>query len=296
MNSKQIECFLCVADCLNISNAAQKLYASQSTVSRQISLLEEELGIRLFVRGNNYLRLTPAGVAMLQTFQEMEHFFRQRFSEALLLNEGKEGTLRMGFYCNMQVESFLGQMIYKFQETYPGIVLDFGCAPNGSLDSFIRSDFFDVVFLHDFDEMNDTEFLCERMCYTDQFLVYGANHPLAQKADVSFVDFKDETFWRIKDRCGISYVRNQEKIFRYYGIEEWKTAELANIDSALLNIRLGKGVMFLDAMTWDINEMYYRILKLPEEISKVGINVAWHKNNLNPAISLFVNQFMTNED
>ena len=292
MNSKQIECFLCVADCLNISNGAQKLYASQSTVSRQISLLEEELSVLLFVRGNNYLRLTPAGAAMYQTFLEMDQLFRQGHKNALRLNEGKEGSLCIGFYCNMQIESFLNQIVMQFRETYPDIILDFGCAPNGSLDSFIRSNFFDVIFLHDFDEINNSEFLYERVCNTHQFLLYGKNHRLAPKSSPHFSDFRDEVFWTVKDRDCQAHMKGKERIFHSYGIEQWNTREAANIDTALLNVRLGNGCIFLDPLTYQVNDKFYKILELPEEISGVGINLAWNKNNLNPAIPLFVNQFV----
>ena len=72
MTTKQIDCFLSVASTLNFSRSAQELYASQSTVSRQISLLEDELGFRLFVRGNNYVRLTPSGITMLQCFSQIK--------------------------------------------------------------------------------------------------------------------------------------------------------------------------------------------------------------------------------
>ena len=292
MNSKQIECFLCVADCLNISNSAKKLYASQSAVSRQISLLEEELGFPLFVRGHNYLRLTPSGAAMFQAFQEMSHMFQNKRQTAALLNEGNEGTLKIGFYCNMQVETFFTSIVQKFHQEYPNIVLDYGCAPNGPLDSFIRSNYFDVIFLHDFDKIDNSEFLYEKVCCSHQKLVYGAKHPLSESPNPKFTDFKDDLFWCVKDRNSIAHTRNQEKIFAYYGIENWHQTEAPNIDTALLNVRLGKGCIVLDPLTHYLNNECYRTLELPEDISAVEIVLAWDKANLNPAIPLFVNQFV----
>lgn len=296
MNSKQIECFLCVADCLNISNSAKKLYASQSAVSRQISLLEEELGFPLFVRGHNYLRLTPSGAAMFQTFREISHIFESKRQAAALLNEGNEGTLKIGFYCNMQVETFFTAMVQQFHQKYPNIVLDYGCAPSGALDSFIRSNYFDVIFMHDFDKIDSSEFLYEKVCRSHQKLVYGAKHPLAERKDPEFSDFKNDLFWCVKDRNGMAHTRNQEKIFAYYGIENWRRTEAPNIDTALLNVRLGKGCIFLDPLTHYISRDCYRIMELPEEISAVEILLAWDKNNLNPAISLFVNQFIKSDE
>ena len=64
MNSLQVTCFLKVAECMSFSQAAAELYVSQPAVSRQIRLLEEELGCLLFDRSRKRLLcLTPAGRA-----------------------------------------------------------------------------------------------------------------------------------------------------------------------------------------------------------------------------------------
>lgn len=63
MTDEQIETFLAVYECRNITAAARQLYTTQSTVSHRISLLEDEVGVPLFVRhrGQRSLAATPAG-------------------------------------------------------------------------------------------------------------------------------------------------------------------------------------------------------------------------------------------
>ena len=52
---------------LNITAAAQKLHTSQPGVSKQIKLLEDELGFQIFVReGRNLARITPAGQQVIE--------------------------------------------------------------------------------------------------------------------------------------------------------------------------------------------------------------------------------------
>ena len=67
MNINQIEAFLEVVSSKNISEAARKLYVSQSTVSQRIKELEEELKITLFIReqGNREVELTALGLDFL---------------------------------------------------------------------------------------------------------------------------------------------------------------------------------------------------------------------------------------
>lgn len=61
MNLHQIQYVLAVAECGNFSKAARKLYVSQPTLSQQIALLEDELGVTLFIRYPRKVELTNAG-------------------------------------------------------------------------------------------------------------------------------------------------------------------------------------------------------------------------------------------
>ena len=62
---------------LNITAAAQKLHTSQPGVSKQIKLLEDELGFQIFTReGRNLTRITPAGQQVIDRFPEHIRFDR----------------------------------------------------------------------------------------------------------------------------------------------------------------------------------------------------------------------------
>lgn len=66
MTTEQMRTFLAVADCLNFTKAAEKLYLSQPTISRQIqSLEEEECKTPLLIRTRKEVSLTPAGAIMV---------------------------------------------------------------------------------------------------------------------------------------------------------------------------------------------------------------------------------------
>lgn len=65
MELEQLRLFLAVADSGGFSRAARRLYISHSTVSRAVSSLEEELGVRLFERTNRTVGLTDAGELLL---------------------------------------------------------------------------------------------------------------------------------------------------------------------------------------------------------------------------------------
>lgn len=65
MNFRQLEYFTTAARLKSISKAAQELHVAQPPVSRQIALLEDELGVCLFLRTNKGIELTEAGRASM---------------------------------------------------------------------------------------------------------------------------------------------------------------------------------------------------------------------------------------
>ena len=67
----QIQCFLNVAEYLNFTEAANHLFVAQSSLSRNVSNLEEELGMKLFVRTKKYVRLTSSGAIPYEEFSKL---------------------------------------------------------------------------------------------------------------------------------------------------------------------------------------------------------------------------------
>lgn len=63
MNTQQLRCFVCVAEYLNFTKAANELYLTVPTVTHHVQSLEEELGTKLFERTSRMVRLTESGKA-----------------------------------------------------------------------------------------------------------------------------------------------------------------------------------------------------------------------------------------
>ena len=71
MELRQLRYFVAVAEEANISRAAQKIFLTQSALSRQIKALEEEIGQCLLERQAHSIRLTPVGEALLHEAREL---------------------------------------------------------------------------------------------------------------------------------------------------------------------------------------------------------------------------------
>ena len=71
MELEQLRAFLAVAQCKSFTAAAHRMFVSHSTVSREVSALEAELGVSLFDRGNRVVGLTEAGEKLRVRAQEL---------------------------------------------------------------------------------------------------------------------------------------------------------------------------------------------------------------------------------
>lgn len=108
---------------LNITAAAQRLHTSQPGVSKQLKLLEDELGFQIFLReGRALTRLTPIGVQVVERAQRILGEIKsiKRLSEDLRNESG--GSLSIGT-THTQARYVLPRVIHAFRERYPDVQL-----------------------------------------------------------------------------------------------------------------------------------------------------------------------------
>lgn len=112
MTTAQIHTFLTVCRCLSFTEAAASLSLTQSAVSRQISGMENELGLKLFDRNNNMLRLTAAGARVRDGFAEITRSLESVAEEARRIDRGFQGVLRIGQLADNSISRVMGDAIH----------------------------------------------------------------------------------------------------------------------------------------------------------------------------------------
>lgn len=286
MTDKQIECFIAIAESLNFTQASEKLFMSQPTISRQINLLEEELGFELFYRNHKSVRLTSAGLVMLKAFREMEEIYETQKYKALQMNLGKTGSIKIGLVTNLDIDALWDTIIPKFQKQYPDISLQYECYPFHTIAEKLNQTDMDIIFTHATEQIKAMKFEYDIVFTTQMRLVCGKKHPIAQKGCFSSEDLKNETVWTIFPE------ENQrtllKKLYHQYGVSHFPVKSVPNFSTVLVNVRMGNGILFIDPITRRLPEDSFYQLTLPEEVSEVSIAVMWNKNNLNPAIPLLL--------
>ena len=120
MDSKQLQYILKVAECQNITRAAEQLYVSQPALSSFISKVEEELGAKIFNRSTTPLTLTQAGECYVKTAKKILALQENLKEEVENINCCREGVIRIGL-SDMRATSLLPFVLPEFQRLYPNI-------------------------------------------------------------------------------------------------------------------------------------------------------------------------------
>ncbi|MAN51920.1 MULTISPECIES: HTH-type transcriptional regulator CysB [Marinimicrobium] len=164
---------------LNVSATAQSLYTSQPGISKQIRLLEDELGVEIFSRSGKHLtRITPAGEAILKTAGEILRKVDSIKQVAQEFSNERKGSLSIAT-THTQARYALPPVIQSFIQQYPDVSLHMHqgtpmqiseMAADGTVDFAIATEamelFSDLVMMP---------------CYRwNRCIVVPREHPLAQ--------------------------------------------------------------------------------------------------------------------
>jgi len=192
VNFAQLEYFLAVARSRKFYRAAEDSYVSQSSLSKQIKALEEELGVDLFVRSSAGVSLTPAGELFLG-FANRTH----RDYENILLNLGRFGAgthLRVRVGALPVVGSYdLGLVLADFQIDNMSTQIDLVEREQTNLLRRLEMDQLDVAIMRT-DNMSRDAYDWVTLVRDEIVIVCSNHHPLARARRVSLAELKDERF------------------------------------------------------------------------------------------------------
>lgn len=119
MNFQNLKYFLAVAEELNITRAAERLYISQQSLSNHISNMERELEVKLFTRSPK-LSLTYAGGLLVETATQILDLHSQYLTKVGDINRHYSGVLRVGVShtCGL---ALLPELLPRFREEFPQV-------------------------------------------------------------------------------------------------------------------------------------------------------------------------------
>ena len=269
MQLRDIQYVVTVAHQSSFSKAAQLLFISQPALSQSVRRLENELGVPLFIRENNTVRLTAAGKIFVADGLEILHMsnaLKTKMSDIVNL---RDCHLKIGistFYSNC----YLPKIIPAFQNQYPSVQLEIIEETSNVLETLVYENKVDFCMIPG---PLDNKHLDSQVVYQEHILIaLPPNHPInrqltpAVSSGFPFVDaaeLKDEPF---------IFLKKHQK-FPQMGLQLCKDAgftpnivfETGNWNTIHSLVATGLGLGFIpeiltETPTAGLRPAYYRII------------------------------------
>ena len=190
MELKQVTYFLTVAELGSFSAAADHLYISQSSLSKQIMALEKELGIELFDRSKRNIVLTEAGATFRKHAQRLNDEYKVMLAN---LKEYKRAPSLSIVAIPVIAQYGITSYIAQFQSTFPNIQLMLEEREASTILPALNDHQFDLAFVRD--NYLDVEQYHVLEVDRDKFMVtLSVKHPLATRTSISLSELANENF------------------------------------------------------------------------------------------------------
>lgn len=190
MDITKLKAFMVVAEQLNFRKSAEILGMSQPPLTRLIAAFESELGTPLFERTTRQVKLTGAGVFLLQESRRIMQNMEEVEKQVRSIGKMKRGDLKIGF----SITAFLARLpriIEEFHDRFPGIHVDLEQGSDREILKGLRTGHFDVGFIGGTMVADSLE----TMQVKDQPLgvLLPRRHRLAKRKEIDLTELKDDT-------------------------------------------------------------------------------------------------------
>lgn len=281
INLQQIEYFLSVAEKLNFTEAAKSLYISQPSLSKQINLLEEELGFLLFIRNKRMVRLTPAGEVLKERWKHLVTELEISVEEAVKANASYAGEVKIGMLDTAAVQKDVEALLSHFSEKYPHILLSFEIYSFKGLREKLLSGDLDIIFTLYFDldfQLND-DIAWKKVKEMKLCLVIPKSNPLSQRDNLTLADVKNEPFILISPSDSPSGVNRIIDLCRTYGFQPNIKKYVPNVSSLAFSIVNGNGIAIHGDKDMIIDDDRIRFYEIPDRNNDSDLVAVWKKKN-----------------
>lgn len=281
MELRVLNYFLAVAREENFTKAANMLHVTQPTLSRQIADLEQELGVKLFVRSNHNIVLTEDGMILKRRAQEILSLADKTKRDFIKKEEALSGTISIGSG-EFRSTEYLAKIIAEFRKKYPNVKYEIYSGNANNIRDYIERGFLDMGLMSEPVDMRKYNFV--NMPVKEQWGVFApSDSSLAEKESI-----------RPEDLAGMSVVTatgdfNQSRIGKWLGDYKDRVDIAAAADLPYNEAVLAKeniGVMLSISLNCTYENLRFIPLQPVLEISTV---LGWKKDQI---FSATVSAFM----
>lgn len=289
MRIRYFEEFIVLSKHLNYSLASEELHMTQPGLSRHISAIEDEIGIKLFTRDTHSVKLTEKGKQFLKGIRKIVADY-DLLCEQITKTGLKFLSIGVPYF---GVSEYLSRIITDFEAAYPDMKLDYLMAyPDEIVDGLFSKKVDVAIFPHlDFKHS-------DRLTFHDAFkepliLLLNRNHPLAGKKSLHIRDLKDERFISIKGNYGSAMFEYEYNFCRKSGFEPNILMATDTVEAAVLKMKSDTGVMLLPRHIKEANiSRNIKAVDIADNDCYFNVSLVHHQENQNPTVQKFIEHYL----
>lgn len=192
MRLERLKFFLTVAETGSFSEAAERLYTTQSAVSKQVIALEKELGVSLFDRSRRRVVLTEAGQIVLSYARSITESCNNMLSVVQAYRRSAGGILSVASIPVMG-QYGITELVGRFRKSHPGITMSVGELESSEILTALEQGRYEMAFMRA-EQLPDSGYECLPLTHDALAALLPESHPLAGEKQISLSLLKDEPF------------------------------------------------------------------------------------------------------
>lgn len=286
-----LELFLAVAQCGSFTKAGEKMFVTQSWVSKRINLLENELGLLLFIRNKRGAILTPAGRVLAERLQRVMDDIRNAIHAAHTVQTGVSGSLRVGFL-EWGTIVFMEQL-QVFMVQNPQFSIEVYRQQFAELRKNIATDRTDLIFTmsYEWDPLFAEDYNILEISQVPLVAYMHNDHPLAKLDVLTVENLRSESILMVDRESSSGYYDYICGLFHEHGFYPFITQYAHSGGAHIGNILLNKGILL--ASQYFLEDSWEgRIARVPVEGVDIYVCAIWKKQNDNPVLIKFLQNIL----
>jgi len=283
----QVKLFLTVAESRSFSRAAEIMHVEQSTLSRRIAVLEQELGFSLFNRNSRPIGLTERGELLYEQWKPLVGAFEHSLSMVYAQREKNEGRLSICMVDSGVQLNDVPAISKLIRETYPDVALMFHYAPMSHWHDPLVEGLCDLAISVGFDLIGaDSRFHAEEIMTVPKLACVLKSNPLSQKDSITFDDLRDQRFVTISDASTPRHADYIRTLCSSHGFEPVFSGRSSNAHGLTSMLQRDDEVLICDQFLRGLDNPMFTLFELPDTYS--GLYAIHLRGSSNPYLSPFI--------
>ncbi|MET8133001.1 LysR substrate-binding domain-containing protein [Streptomyces sp. NPDC005251] len=287
LDLRQLRYFVAVAEAEHVGRAAERLHISQSPLSRQIAQLEKNLGLTLFERSQQRIRLTSDGRVFLIEAQALLRHADRLENLGRRLGRGEEGGLCIGYVADAMHTGVLPSALRTLRDQRPGIHVALYDQESAEQFEGLRQRSLDIALVRTPPPEDDPDLDAASLLRDPLLLALPEKHPLALTEELTPEVLDGQPWIAVGDA--------QDPVWRDTFVASCVASgftpdirlDAADPLTALGLVASGLGLALIQKSMLRGTSEGVAVRELPWYEGSVQLWAAWHRVDLRPVVAAF---------